>query len=314
MRLDVKEDFTMPNIWTHMLFCEDVLDAIENPNPFSHNEAYMKLGAQGPDPFFYYNFWPWIKNEPVNNIGMILHTKDCGAFLMDLIERAKDMDRHVQGYVFGFVTHHILDRNAHPYIHYRSGYKGNDHQKLEVLIDTLMMEKYHNLKTWKAPVYKEINVGYSFNKEITNLLHETIKEHYPEVDQNSAAYIQKAYRDMKLALKLIADPYGWKNVILKPLVSSYSHQPIKNNVDYLNLKNTTWHHPATNEPSSKSFIDLYDQARIEGIEVLTEVLSYWKSRNESNAERLNNLIGNISYDTGKPLSLNLENEYSEPIV
>ncbi len=59
---------------------------------------------------------------------------------MDLIERAKNRDDQVRAFVFGFITHHILDRNTHPYIHYRAGYEGNDHQKLEVFIDTLMME------------------------------------------------------------------------------------------------------------------------------------------------------------------------------
>ncbi len=304
----------MPNIWTHMLFCEDVMDTIKNPYPFTQYEVYMKLGAQGPDPFFYYNFWPWIKKEPVHDIGMILHKENCGAFLMDLIEQAKDMDGYVQAYVFGFVTHHILDRNAHPYIHYRAGYEGSNHQKLEVLIDTLMMEKFHNLKTWKAPVYKEIDIGHSLNEVITNLLHSTIKRHYPEVSRNSTSYIQKAYRDMKLALKLLADPYGWKNVLLKPLIASYSHQPVKDNVDYLNLQHTTWYHPATNDPSSQSFIDLYEQGRTEGIEIMTEVLSFWQSRDDFARSKLGELIGNVSYDTGKPLEQNLENKYSEPIV
>ncbi|MFC4559131.1 zinc dependent phospholipase C family protein [Virgibacillus kekensis] len=304
----------MPNIWTHMLFCEEVVDSIVNPNPFSQHEAYMNLGAQGPDPFFYYNFWPWTKEDPVNEVGSLLHTKNCGPFLLDLIEQAKDKNPDIRSYVFGFVTHHILDRKAHPYIHYRAGYEGSNHQKLEVLIDTLMMEKYQNLKTWKVPVYKEINVGHSLDKEVAGLLHQTIKRHFPGVKYDSEAYIQKSYKDMRLALKLLADPHGWKNRILSSLISSYSHQPINEETDYLNHNHTTWHHPATNEPSNKSFIDLYDEARQEGIEIMTEVLSYWRSDSRDTPDTLHELIGNISYDTGKPLSLNLENKYSEPII
>lgn len=304
----------MPNIWTHMLFCEDVVDTIKNPTPFSQNEVYMKLGAQGPDPFFYYNFWPWIKNEPVHEIGKALHTKHCGEFLLDLIISAKETNEKTKAYVVGFVTHHILDRNAHPYIHYRAGYKGNDHQKLEVLIDTIMMEKYHNLKTWKVPVYKEIDVGFSLNSDIINLLHTAIKKHYPEITRTSSSYIQKAYRDMKLALKLLADPHGWKNALFKSLVSAYSHQPIKDHADYLNMEGKTWHHPATNEACSAGFIDLYDKGRAEGILILSEVLSYWNNESEDSLAKLKDLIGNISYDTGKPLELHLENKYSDPIV
>ncbi|HLS10091.1 zinc dependent phospholipase C family protein [Lentibacillus sp.] len=304
----------MPNIWTHILFCENVLDSIENPNLFLHNDAYMKLGAQGPDPLFYYNFWPWIKNEPVNDIGLKLHREKCGEFLMDIIDRGKDMDDRTQAYIFGFVTHHILDRNAHPYIHYRAGYEGNNHQKLEVLIDTLMMEKYYHLKTWKAHVYTEIDVGTKLDARIINLLHAAITAHYPEISPRSNDYLQKAYRDMKLALKLLADPYGWKNVLLKPLISPYSHQPIKQDADYLNLEHTTWYHPATNEPCTKSFIDLYNQAWTEGVDIMSDVIAYWNTGDNIIKKRLGELIGNISYDTGKPLALNLVNHYSEPIV
>ncbi|WP_430787863.1 zinc dependent phospholipase C family protein [Virgibacillus flavescens] len=304
----------MPNIWTHMLFCEEVVDTINNPTPFFQHEAYMKLGAQGPDPFFYYNFWPWNKDESVSAIGMALHTKKCGEFLLDLVISAANMDSKVKAYVFGFVTHHILDRNTHPYIHYRAGYEGSKHQELEVKIDTVMMDKFHNMKTWKAHVHKEIDVGYTLDKEIKQLLQSKIKKHYPEVCPDSASYIQKSYRDMKLALKILSDPYGWKNVLLKSLISSYSHQPIKNNVDYLNEKENTWHHPATNEPSSQSFLELYEIGRAEGIEILSEILAYWDNPLHSKEEQIKTLIGNISYDTGKPLELNLRNKYSEPIV
>ncbi|MFZ3577332.1 zinc dependent phospholipase C family protein [Virgibacillus sp. DJP39] len=304
----------MPNIWTHMLFCEDVVDTIDNPTPFFQHEAYMKLGAQGPDPFFYHNFWPWVKDHSVGEIGTALHTRKCGDFLIDLITAATNMDSHVKAYVFGFATHHILDRNAHPYIHYRAGYEGNKHQELEVLIDTVMMEKFHNMKTWKAHVFKEIDVGFSLDKDIIELLHSTIKKHYPEVVKESNVYIQKSYRDMKLALKILSDPYGWKNKLLKSLVSSFSHQPINNDIDYLNEKEVTWNHPATNEPSSQSFMELYENSRAEGIEILNVVLLFWRNPTDERKHQLRNLIGDLSYDTGKPLELNLSNKYSDPIV
>src|SRR5699024_8392764 len=118
----------MPNIWTHILFCEDVIDAVPALHSFSNYERYMKLVVQGPDPFFYYNFWPWIKNEPVHDVGMALHTNHCGPFLMNLIEDTMDSSVEMKAFVLGFITHHVLDRNTHPYIHYRAGYNGNDHQ------------------------------------------------------------------------------------------------------------------------------------------------------------------------------------------
>lgn len=305
----------MPNIWTHILFCEDVIDTVGKLHPFSQQiENYMRLGAQGPDPFFYYNFWPWVKDEPVHQVGTSLHTSQCGTFLLDMIEAAKNKSKEVKAFVIGFVTHHVLDRNTHPYIHFRAGYEGNDHQRLEIQIDTLMMDKYHNLKTWKTPVYKEIDIGRKLDSRITRLLAALINKNYPSLRRDDDTYIQKAYRDMLLALKILSDPSGIKNKLLGNLISAYSHQPIRNNVDYLNLKHTTWFHPATKEPSNKSFIELYNESRVEGIDIVTEVLNYWEKGASYSMEKLKDLIGNISYDTGKPLELGLVNKYSEPIV
>ncbi|GIO25662.1 zinc dependent phospholipase C family protein [Ornithinibacillus bavariensis] len=303
----------MPNIWTHMLFCEDMLDAISKPENIPSRSYILNLGAQGPDPFFYYNFWPWIKDASIPNIGNLLHRKKCGDFLMDIIVSAKDSSTEIKSYVFGFVTHHILDRIAHPFINYYAGYEGNNHSKYEIIIDTLMMERYKNLKTWKTPVYKEILLNKQQKNEIANFLYQAIRKHYPEVTESSSSYIKKAFKDMKLALMILSDPYGWKNKLLKKVISAFSHQPITNHKDYLNLEHQTWYHPATKKPSTKSFIDLYEQARIEGIEIMKKVIDYWYN-NGTSREDLEGLIGDISYDTGLPLKLKLENQYSEPIL
>ncbi|RLL44990.1 hypothetical protein D8M04_08940 [Oceanobacillus piezotolerans] len=304
----------MPNIWTHILFSEEVIDAIDQSFLTTDYEAYIKLGAQGPDPFFYHNFWSWIKNKSVHEVGMALHTKNCGTFLMDMIQSATNMSYEIKAYVIGFVTHHILDRNAHPYIHYAAGYEGNNHAKLEIIIDTLMMEKFHHVKTWKTQVYKEIYIGKSLDNDIRDFLHQKITKHYPGLHPKSGKYISKAYKDMILALKLLSDPYGWKNKLFGSLINPFSHQPIKDNIDYLNTNHHTWHHSATGEEMNESFIDLYNQARVEGIEVVREILRYWDNNNEFTEKRLSQLVGNISYDTGKPLELQLENKYSYPII
>lgn len=303
----------MPNIWTHILFCEDLIQKMNMNHPFPEHTNYMNLGAQGPDPFFYYNFWPWIRNEPVHKIGTLIHTENCGEFMRDLIISAKHKNNKVRAYMFGFMTHHILDRNTHPYIHYRAGYEGSNHQRLEVLIDTLMMKKYANIDTWKEKVYKKIDVGSVLDEEVVNALHTSIIKCFPEVKQQSTKYIHKAYKDMKLAFIILSDPYGWKNFILHSLISAYSHRPIKNDIDYLNLQMSTWHHSATNEPSTKSFIELYDEALEEGMEIMREVLHYWETDKYS-ISKLEALLDHISFDTGLPLSLQKTNTYSEPIV
>ncbi|MYL32390.1 hypothetical protein GLW08_06415 [Pontibacillus yanchengensis] len=305
----------MPNIWTHILFCEDLIDSIETSEEWTAAQPYLNLGAQGPDPFFYHNFWPWKKDGSVNEIGNALHHYYCGPVLLSMIEQAKQASFSTKAYVAGFVTHHILDRNTHPYIHYLAGYHKNKHQELEVIIDTIMMERYRNLQTWKTPVYKEINVGRLLDREIEELLDKSITLYFPK-ERNKVAehYIQSAYKDMKKALRVLYDPYGWKNILLGSMISSFSHQPVKSNTDYLNEKKLVWKHSATNESFTEGFLDLYEQARAEGIGILSELFSYWDSPSEGKRYSLQTMLSNISYDTGKALNLQLTNQYCDPIV
>lgn len=305
----------MPNIWTHILFCQDVIREIPDANTFEEELNYLNLGAQGPDPFFYHNFLPWQKNTFVNNIGNALHQEYCGPFLLDMITEVTNLSRETKAFVLGFVTHHILDRNTHPYIHYHAGYEGSKHQELEVLIDTVMMKRFRNMDTWKSPVHIEINVGTKLHNEIQSLLRNLIKSYYPKLyEELPHNVIQSSYRDMKRALRVLYDPFSWKNTILKSLISPFSHQPITKAIDYLNEQEETWYHPATEEPSSKGFIDLYEHAHSEAIEVVTEVINFWDDQSKKTEQRLVTLIDNISYDTGLPLRLQLKNKHCKPIV
>ena len=56
------------------------------------------------------------------------------------------------------------------------------------------------------------------------------------------------------------------------------------------------------------------ESRVEGIDIITELFHYWDSGSSYSLEKLEDLIGDISYDTGKPLNLRLELQYSDPIV
>ncbi|MFC0523460.1 zinc dependent phospholipase C family protein [Pontibacillus salicampi] len=308
----------MPNLWTHILFCEEIMESVNTENSqeeWNTVQPFLNLGAQGPDPFFYHHFLPWRKPSAVNELGSVLHYYHCGPFLMSLIDKAIGVSTATKAYILGFVTHHILDRNTHPFIHYFSGYEKNKHQVLEVTIDTIMMERYRHLQTWKTPVYKEINVGASIPQEIEDMIDEAISIYYPdEHNRTEKHYVQAAYKDFKQALRILYDPYGWKNILLGSTINPFSHQPITSNHDYLNEAREQWRHSATYETQHESFIDLYDQARAEGVEIINELLHYWKEPTEDKRHYLETLLANISYDTGKPVEEDWSNQYSNPVV
>ncbi|MFD2924378.1 zinc dependent phospholipase C family protein [Halobacillus naozhouensis] len=305
----------MPNIWTHILFTEDVCDRLERQDIINTSSRFLNLGAQGPDPFFYYNFWPMFNNHDVPEVGMKLHKEKCGSFLLNIIQSGKSERNQSQAYILGFITHHILDRFTHPYIHYRAGYEGNKHQVFEVIIDTIMLDRYRDLKTWKTPAHRQIQLSKKEAKALAQWLEQEIYIQFPQVVQSVPSnYIVQSLLDIALAQRLLFDPSGWKNQLLGSLVSSFSHRPIEKEADYLNETNQEWKHSATGEILTASFINLYEEAFAEACNIIKRILQYWSSTNEELLAELEVLVGDISYDTGKPLSLELENYYSDPIV
>lgn len=276
----------MPGIWTHISFCESVVDTLQIPSTFTKLESIMKLGAQGFDPLLYYNFQPLIQNPSVRFSDTLLYSQRCSEFLKDLIKSAKDQRREVKSYVFGFITNYILKCYLRPFINYFAGNEGMDRRKLAIHVDTLLMEQYHNLQTWKTPVYKEIDVGFSLDKDIVELIHLNSIKHFPHAGFNSSKFIQKSYRHMKLALRMLYDPHGWKQGLFGTFLSPFSYQPVDENKDYLNSEKKTWVHPTEHKSRTDSFMELYDQAKIETVEVMTEVLSYW---NESSVKAETNM-------------------------
>ncbi|WP_193064759.1 zinc dependent phospholipase C family protein [Oceanobacillus oncorhynchi] len=304
----------MPNIWTHIFFAEDACNALSWDIHHSPSRHALFLGAQGPDPFFYYRFWPWLSSQKTGQeIGNTLHTKECGPFLIYLIEQAQEGSDEVKAYVAGFITHHLLDRHTHPYIHYRAGYQGSKHQKLETLIDTKMALDTRKMELWKHPAYAEINVGDTLPISILYILDDAIRRFHPELSFQTKD-IQIAYQDMITAQKLFADPGGWKNKILKAFISSYSHQPIHENIDYLNEENKLWVHAATGEKREESFAELYTDALNDAVSLLPLVTDYWNEGGESVKAQLIRRIGNISYDTGTPVANHDINRFSVPII
>src|SRR5690606_15168402 len=111
----------------------------------------------------------------------------------------------------------------------------------------------------KVPVYQEIDVGKRIDPAIEKSLESLINRYFKnDLKELPSHYIQKSYRQMKMALKILFDPSGWKNKVASRLISPFSHQPIKEEKDYLNVGRNSWHHPATNDVHNESFLQLYE--------------------------------------------------------
>lgn len=314
----------MPNVWAHLIFGQEILQHLGYRNLLNdRTRNIFNLGCQGPDFLFYHHFWPWQKDKTLSKIGNLLHTKHCGPFLSDMLARFKGLPLSdpLLLYAIGFLTHHILDRNLHPYVFYKSGFGKWKHQTFEVIMDTYIVRKKWAIKTYRQPVWKQIFAGPSLPSGAAESLYQLTELHYPGIQQGiSPSHWEDAYRQMITALKLFHDPTGLKTWLtfkqIEPFVYKRKIEPL----DYLNERHEEWNCPTDpNERYTDSVWDLWEQAIADGIKTVSAALHWLQlpssSPENKEAERLfKQALDNVSYETGKPCDLNLQIQYVQPMI
>jgi hypothetical protein len=207
----------MPNIWTHLLFGQ-----------------------------FYHQFLPWSKDKRMNRLGSAMHEEHCGAFLRTLFRHLRGSGEEEPSVIFaaGFLLHHILDRNAHPYIFVKSGFKKWDHQRFEIILDTLVADRMRGIKTWKTPVWRELELANGLPRQTVRLLDALAAEFYPELyDGLGPAEWNGAYRDFLTAQKLFHDPAGIKRVLTFYRTGPFVYKKKNAPLDYCNEAKAVWYDP-----------------------------------------------------------------------
>ncbi|MFC0300670.1 zinc dependent phospholipase C family protein [Virgibacillus soli] len=283
----------MPSVWTHMLFCENIIDLLDRKAiPNVKNETYLKLGSLGPDLFLYYHFWRPAKHKTYMEKMDFLRKKNYLPYLIDLVEQMKGKESHLLAYTFGFITHLALEHRTYSFISYFANERKIPERKLETIIDTILMKKYHNLNTWKSKIDKEIDVGFNLDKQLCESFYPLLANSLLSTHDHvlPADFMQRAYRDTKLALKLLADPHGWKNTFLSRWTAAYSHRPVITNQDYLNLKQRTWHNVNTNDTADLSFIQLFEQSKIEAASLMQSINHYWSNKNNMTIDDIKSIM------------------------
>lgn len=298
----------MPDAVTHCFLAEAARDA-SNISYLTNHFDLMQIGAQGPDPFFYYHFLPWQPNNGAKKLASRLHTESTKPFLELIISLADDDES--KAWVSGFLTHFALDTVAHPYVFYRTGLFDKEtqenrgyHLMLERAIDNIYIEQrgiYPNLYDVKQRHFSRKNIP----NRIIEILNQAGSTLYQQLDMGDM-YAQ-GYTDFRNAFRwLNYDPIGIKKVIFRLLdkvtkgdilfsaLSAYNY--VNQGIDYLNLERTTWHHPSTNEAFNLTFDELFDQATAKAIQLIQLANSYFTTKDQT----LFSGINDQSYDTGLP--------------
>jgi hypothetical protein len=298
----------MPDAVTHCFLANAAKDNCE----FSYLQTHfdlMQIGAQGPDPFFYYHFLPWMPDNGSNKLASRLHTESTKPFLELLISLADDDES--KAWVCGFLTHFSLDTVAHPYVFYRTGlynketqeYRGY-HLMLERAIDNIYIEQrgyYPNIYNIKLRHFSRKDIP----QRIVEILNQAGAALYQEPKMGDM--YRQGYKDFRNAFRwLNFDPIGFKKIVFKLLdrvtkgeilysaLSAYNY--VNAGIDYLNLQREPWHHPSTNEPFNFTFDELFAQAAVKATALIRLADNYFNSKDAA----LFSGISNQSYDTGLP--------------
>ncbi|WP_314002995.1 zinc dependent phospholipase C family protein [uncultured Paenibacillus sp.] len=331
----------MPNLWTHLIFGTEVLERIGERELIRRPEhrKLFNMGCQGPDFLFYHNFLPWKKGRAMNRLGSAMHSRHCGPVLTDLLDAVAGRPADPNSpdpavvYALGFVLHHTLDRNVHPYVFSRSGFRKWDHQRFEVMMDTLVVRSRLGLETWKTPVWKEIDTGGAFPEAIVDAFERIAASRYPELAGLIARDDwNRANRDMVRAQKLFHDPSGIRRALtfgrIEPLVYKKTLPPL----DILNEQGRPWSDPTDGTTKrSEAFDAMWDKAMAESEAIIRTALAWLRSECDRGPHRESDpaaektarlgelraktaeLIGNRSYETGLPCDSGARILYADPI-
>lgn len=317
--------YLMPNIWAHLIFGQEVLKGTGYGKWLENRESrnIFHLGCQGPDPLFYHRFLPWHNDKRMNRLGSAMHEEHCGGFLRTLFRHLRGGGEGEPAVIFaaGFLLHHILDRNAHPYIFAKSGFVKWKHQRFEIILDTIVAARLRGIETWKTAVWRELEVEGGLPGQAARLMDALCSEFYPELYEGlGTADWYRAYRDFAAAQKLFHDPAGVKRVLtlgrIEPFVYKRNNAPL----DYCNEAKASWYDPCDGKTAyDTGFWEHWEAALQEARELLPLVMRMVRSGEapsllDTEEEReLARRLGNISYSTGRECG-RYEIRFADPMI
>lgn len=301
----------MPSSITHYLFAQQAFDIAVSKLPFLNDFMYaINFGTQGPDPLFFYGTIPWKKRsnkEKAFMLGSKLHSSEVVEKFTRMIEYAQKQDNKLKpllfSYIFGHGLHYLLDREAHGYVFYKTGFDkdgnltgkyGTDHALFESMID-FEFPKHLGIATYAIKPHRTLNLTEPQAIEISRMYA------YNEIIEDLTFF--QAWQDTKYLLEFFLDPNKLKQKVLRLLKLKHSimysmiHKVSKDkndDIDYLNLNKGVWHNPSTNELHRESFVELFEKALSytnEWAEILNQAFN-----NKEYLKKLTVFCNNRGYD------------------
>lgn len=325
----------MPSIITHDMFAKNVLDKLDTKDAETINKAkqiYLTF-AQSHDYLFYYSSLNLKKSMQIKKLGSKAHKKKTQAYFIDLINNIKkhNLENYAPAiaYLYGSITHYVLDSTCHPFIFYKTGtyhrnekssykYRG-EHSHIEKDLDAYYYKKYYGRDYKYCNVSKDIIKKPIFDDKLINLINETYHNVYNE--NKIGYYYKKSINSARIKYTLfINDRFGIKRFFYKIIdkitrhkfgyLSAYSTHINDINESFLNLYHNVWNHPCFQDKTyNYSFDDLLEISLEKCLKIIEAVDNVLYKDND--IESLKKVIPNISYSTGLDLDNNKSMHYFE---
>ena len=311
----------MPSNTTHFVFSEDVYNKLDDSSKkrILKNKVVYNTFAQSHDLLFFYIF-DHKNSKIIKDLGHHAHHYETQNYLLNVIKEIKkanlENDSESIAYLYGVITHYVLDTHCHPYIFYKTGvyrknqkwthkYKG-EHTHIEKELDAIYYKKHFNRSYNKCNLNKEIIKKVTLTDKLQTLISKVYKDTY-NID-NVGYFMNKSIGRVRLVNSLIVhDPLGIKKGIYYTIkflsfkkfngLPYYSNFILKPKQTWLNEEHKEWNHPCYKEELfTYSFADLYNQSIKDALNIINEVNKVLYENKSITS--LKKVIPNIDYSTG----------------
>lgn len=320
---------------THAYFALDLYDklSIRSKELLIDYKEDLKLFAQNTDILFFYNITNLKKGKMVRNFGYRSQKIKTYEFFSTLINYIKynhhQYNPQVIAYLYGMLSHYVLDSTMHPYIIYKTGnfkkedkstYKYNHlHNEMESYFDNFLLTIRDGINPHKFKCHQFCFNIDSFHQELIEVMDFTYKEVFGITDFHK--YYLQASKQMKFFYRVFRyDPTGIKKAFyqiidfifpksfLRKVPLSY-HINKKDKKWFLNLEHDRWYNPTDKRTkSNESILELYTKALGKTTNMIQEINQFFYYDKKINLKKV---IGNLSYETGKDCDKERELKYFE---
>ncbi len=320
---------------THAYFVLDLYDklSIRSKELLVDRKEDLKMFAQNTDILFFYNITNFKKGKDVREFGYKSQKIKTYEFFSTLINYIKynnhQYNPQVMAYLYGMLSHYVLDSTMHPFIIYKTGqfnkndkatYKYNHlHNEMESYFDNYLLTIRNGINPHKFKCYNYCFNVNEFDKDLVEVMDFTYREVFGIQDFHK--YYLTASKQMKFFYRVFRyDPTGIKKgfyslvdlvspkSLLRKVPLSY-HINSKNKKWFLNLEHKRWYNPTDKRTkSNESILELYTKALDHTSKMIQDINKYLYYDKKINLKKV---IGNLSYETGKDCDKVRELKYFE---